>query len=1124
MTNHSRSLQKPLRVLRLGKGALNCVAWSPDRHSLALGGDDQIVYVFTPKGELRWRRKKHTAPIESLAWSPDGRCLASGSDDCTVRLWSLDGTELHCINGHEGIVAGIAWSPDSRRLVSGSDDRTLRLWSADDGTELRRLEGHEGAIWSVAWSPDGLYLASGSGDRSVRLWSATTGAEWRRLTEHTHQVTIVAWSPDSRRLASGARDRTVRLWSVEDGTELHRLEGREVLSMAWAPDGQCLALGSSQGAVRLWSPDDDDGNAVFGVGSSTVLPGEGGANPLRRLKGHEESVWGVAWSSDGSQLAAVARDGTLALWEVATPLVSTPVPVVDAVQWLARQAATVGRRAPPWVPQLPGADAAGSLGILRAEVVRRSGAPCIALSPDGRRLASGHLDGYLRCWNLMDGRLLWTSVEPIADSVSGSGSTSSRSSQRVAQDLAWSPDGRSLATGAEDGTVSLWSIGDGVELHRLSGHRAPVSSIAWSPDSSCLASGSADRTVRLWSAEKKVELRCLKGHTDLVRSVAWSPDGRQLASGSQDCTIRLWSATDGKELRRLEGHAALVYGIAWSPLGNLLASGSQDQTIRLWSVADGREQQRLEGHQGAVLNVAWSPDGTRLASGSMDSTVRVWDPLAVGTRHRLPLRSFTSQDQGYSWRLAWASGGRFLASSHTEDTIRLWDTRDLFPTQTVGRVPSTAETFRPLSALPAALTALHRLEIHPPLSLVHDLRTLLGGDTPPALETLLTGPEGEKVRDLQHLGWPGAARTGLIALLLHGLPDDAKWHPSAELAPAILRPSLTTALTGEPIHPTAPPPPLAFLRQAVAAIDDPLLTLIAALGPEAVAADPGILLRLRHRVTQLPCLNPLQRRLLRRPLTPLAAAAASPRNGVGISANGKQIDGWNGKNAHPWSFAAPWEFPAEAQRELPPNAFSFTRRDENEWLFTQQYRFTLRPHDFLPLPCLRPTVIILDGSPACHGAIEVLLRPAAHALAATLHRQHLPAVLVSAGGQPTVHLLEQPADFLTLLTQRSPNPPDPISTLAVATAVRRQLVGNDIAWREPIILLLTQSQWGAEAGGEEVRSPSPPHFPHLRALFVRDATLESQSLPVWAGSCERWEAIRPDQHEHLPEVLGRLIG
>ena len=124
--------------------------------------------------------------------------------------------------------------------------------------------------------------------------------------------------------------------------------------------------------------------------------------------------------------------------------------------------------------------------------------------------------------------------------------------------IAVSPDGRSLASGSEDKTIHLWDLTTGKELRRLQGHTAPVWSVAFAPDGRSLASGSDDKTIRLWDLASGKELRRLEGHTGTVYSVAFAPDGRSLASGSEDNTIRLWDLAGGKELRRLEGHTGTV--------------------------------------------------------------------------------------------------------------------------------------------------------------------------------------------------------------------------------------------------------------------------------------------------------------------------------------------------------------------------------------------------------------------------------------------------------------------------------------------------------------------------------------------------------------------------------------
>ncbi|MEH2059785.1 MAG: NB-ARC domain-containing protein [Nostoc sp.] len=275
----------------------------------------------------------------------------------------------------------------------------------------------------------------------------------------------------------------------------------------------------------------------------------------------------------------------------------------------------------------------------------------VAFSPNGKLLATGDADGKTYLWQVDDGKLLFTCT----------GHSS------WVKSVAFSPDGQTLASGSDDQTVKLWDIRNGNCLTTLQGHSNWVRSVAFSPDGQTLASGSEDQTVKLWDVHTRKCLKTLQGNTNRVRSVAFSPDGQTLASGSEKQTIKLWDIRNGECLTTLEGHSNWVRSVAFSPDGQILASGSDDQTVKLWDVRNGKCLKTLQGHTNRVWSVAFSPDGQILASGGDDPTVKLWD-----VRKSECLKNL----HGHSNRVmsvAFSPDGQTLASGSENQTVKLWD-------------------------------------------------------------------------------------------------------------------------------------------------------------------------------------------------------------------------------------------------------------------------------------------------------------------------------------------------------------------------------------------------------------------------------------------------------------------
>ncbi|WP_052050799.1 NB-ARC domain-containing protein [Leptolyngbya sp. KIOST-1] len=296
----------------------------------------------------------------------------------------------------------------------------------------------------------------------------------------------------------------------------------------------------------------------------------------------------------------------------------------------------------------------------------------LAFSPDGRWLASGCEDHQIRVWDLRSGTLVHR-LRGHTDEV---------------RSVAFSPQGYlgggltpsahttpyHLASGSYDGTLRLWSLASGDSTVLATG--SPVWSVAVHPvNGHTLATGHQDGTIGLWDGATQTRVRSLRGHTQAVRSIAFSPDGCLLASGGDDQTLRLWNWQSGQVDWVLKGHSSWISNVAFSPvrggsteaIGYTLASASEDQSVRLWDSQTHQALRVLRGHSSGVWSVALHPQGNYLVSGGQDRQVRLWS-LA----EQAAPRAFSGHD-GWVFAVAISPDGRWIASGGEDRTVRLWD-------------------------------------------------------------------------------------------------------------------------------------------------------------------------------------------------------------------------------------------------------------------------------------------------------------------------------------------------------------------------------------------------------------------------------------------------------------------
>jgi RNA polymerase sigma factor (sigma-70 family) len=430
------------RQLTLGEGSVTALAFSPDSKLLARRGHESLCLWDIASATLIRQVKASSAAGQSpLAFSPDGRSVLEGKEG---HLWDLGtGLEIRTFGFREARVA--LFAPDGRTVFVGGETGAIRAWTVATGKEIGPRQGYQARIWAIAYAPDGKTLASLGEDETLRLWDTATGKQIRQLAKHETPITSsLAYSPDGRMLVSTGK--VIHVWDPVTGQEIRQLQPAGILRyVTFSPDGTLLAasMDGVGGRVRLWKAATGEELHTFTTGSR---------NHLRK--------WQIAFSRDSRVLATPGDNNTVSLWDVATRQI-------------------IGRLSGP-APADPNDD--------------RTYVAFLAFSPDGRVLAtSTRQDEKICLWEIATGKQ-FHQLEGFKGNWEG-------------YPLAFSPDGRILATAAQgrsgrsgqsDRCVHLWDAGTFKEIGQLKGHQHVIRAIAFSRDGKTLASGSDDLTCLVW--------------------------------------------------------------------------------------------------------------------------------------------------------------------------------------------------------------------------------------------------------------------------------------------------------------------------------------------------------------------------------------------------------------------------------------------------------------------------------------------------------------------------------------------------------------------------------------------------------------------------------------------------
>ena len=609
------------------KSYVEAVCLSPDGQQALSGSSDCTVKLWDlEKRTCRLNMAGHTNVVQSVCFSPDGQFALSGSADCTLRLWDLKtGDCIRPLPGHTGSVRSICFSPDGKTAISGSTDRTVKFWDLESGDCVNTLDDMDYEVNTVNISPDAKRALTG-GDLSVEVWDTKTYKYIRSLEGHTNIVQSVCFSPDATKAISGGWDHTVKLWDVETGKCLRTFVNGEdnMLNVRPVPEvvyfdsnGSRIFSGSSATKVKIWHvPHTNTPGLLLGniqsfdaivkeseqfhslvaeieqlVAQKEIASALNKLNMLRRINSFASSE---AYYTVYEKLASYCISKQLNRY--ALRIFPAASDYVWDFYWSESRhirAITGGKNELMKVWNLT-----TDISLYHAFSNFCSYAACI--SPNGSIAFFNVDENYdslleVMIWNISGDQPVFLSRRLLLCKFHA---------------VCFSPDGRTVFIGTEDGIIQAWSLETGEFIRYFKGHTDCVVSLCCSPDGRLLISGSDDKTVKLWDFSMGICIHTLKNVW--ISAINISLDGKMAVLGDRNGTITLWNLETNEFLHTLAEHTEEIKSVSFSPDSRLMLSGSADRTVKLWDVKTGKCIKSFNIGD-CVQKVCFSPSGQQIA-------------------------------------------------------------------------------------------------------------------------------------------------------------------------------------------------------------------------------------------------------------------------------------------------------------------------------------------------------------------------------------------------------------------------------------------------------------------------------------------------------------------------------